>query len=178
MLSRFALGGNLEFSKALPAYPASAGWVLSYRLVLKGGTGHVAFSAAADGDAYAVAVPAATTATWAPGGYTWFSWVTLGADVHNVEHGETVLLPDPRTATAALDLRSDAQIALDNVRATIRGTATANVLRYTIQGRALEHYTITDLLVLEGKLLRDVQREQQVITGRNPRRMVARVARA
>lgn len=178
MLSRFAIGGNLEFTKTLAAYPASAGWVLSYRLVLKSGTGHLSFDAGADGDVHAVAVAAATTAAWTPGAYTWFSWVTLSAAVHNVEQGETTLLPNPRIATASLDLRSDAQTALDNVRATIRGTASANVLSYTINGRQLQHYGISDLLRLESKLARDVQREQYLITGRNPRRMVARVARA
>jgi hypothetical protein len=178
MLSRFAIGGNLEFTKTLAAYPASAGWVLSYRLVLKSGTGHLTFDAAADGDVHAVAVAAATTAAWTPGDYTWFSWVTLGAAVHNVETGETTLLPNPRTATASLDLRSDAQTALDNVRATIRGTASANVLSYAISGRQLQHYSIQDLIVLESKLARAVQRETQALTGRNPRRLVARVSRA
>ena len=178
MLSRFAIGGNLEFTKTLAAYPASAGWVLSYRLVLKSGTGHLSFEASADGDDHAVSVPAATTAAWTPGAYTWFAWVTLGTDTHNVDQGETTLLPNPRTATGTLDLRSDAQIALGNVRATIRGTASANVLMYSIQGRQLQHHSITSLLQLESKLARDVQREQQLLTGRNPRRLVARVARA
>lgn len=178
MLSRFAIGGNLEFTKSISAYPASAGWVLSYRLVLKSGVGHITFDATASDDDHVVSVAAATTAAWVPGTYTWFSWVTLGADVHNVEQGETELLPNPRTATTSLDLRSAAQTALDNVRATIRGTASTNVLLYSIAGRQLQHYAIADLIKLESKLQRDVQSEQQVITGRTPRRLVARVARA
>lgn len=178
MLSRFAVGGDLNFSTTLAAYPASAGWVLHFRLVLKAATGSITFDATADGDAHAVAVPAATTGDWAPGLYTWASWVTLGSVVHDVSSGETTLLPNPRTVPGNLDLRSESQTALDNVRATIRGTASANVLSYTINARQLQHYGISDLLKLESKLARDVQREQYLITGRNPRRMVARVARA
>lgn len=178
MLPRFAIGGALIFSVSLADYPASAGWVLSYRLVRKSGVGAVSFSAAADGDAHAVNVAAATTAAWTPGEYTWFSSATLGANVRNVDSGEIVLLPDPRTATSSLDLRSEAQIALDNVRATLRGTGDANVKFYIINGRQLQRYGIDELITLEQKLARDVRREQQAITGRNTRRMVARVARA
>ena len=178
MLSRFAIGAAFEFTTTLAAYPASAGWVLSHRLVLKSGTGAIGFSASAVGDAHTTSVPATTTAAWAPGVYTWASWVTKGAEVQNVDSGEVTLLPDPRTATGGLNLRSDAQQALDAVRATIRGVASANQLKYQIAGRSLERYPIADLLLLESKLAADAQREQQMIAGRNPRRLVARVARA
>ena len=178
MLARFAIGGVLEFTETLPDYPASAGWVLTYRLVLKSGTGHVEFSATASGDSHAVSVPAATTALWVPGAYTWFSWATLGAAVHNVANGEITLLPNPRTATGTLDLRSSAQQALDAVRATLQGTATANQRSYSINGRQLERYSIAEMIELENKLALDVQREQMLITGRNPRHLVARVVRA
>jgi len=178
MPPRFALGGNLTFNVSLPAYPASDDWVLHHRLVLTAGTGVVTFAAGAHFAEHAVNVPAATTAGWAAGHYAWASWVARGSDVHDVATGETTLLPNPRTASGSLDLRSENQIALDNVRATLRGTASENVLRYTIGGRQLEHYAMRDLLLLETKLARAVQREQQALTGRNPRRMVARVARA
>lgn len=179
MLSRFALGAVLQFTTTLADYPASAGWVLSHRLVLKSGAGALAaITATASGDDHLTTVPAATTAAWAPGAYTWVSWVTKGADVRNVANGEITLLPDPRTATGGLDLRTDAQQALDAVRATIRGVASVNQLKYEILGRSLERYAISDLLLLESKLANDVAREQRAAAGRNPRRLVARVARA
>jgi len=178
MISRFAIGAVLEFTTALADYPASAGWVLNHRLVLKSGTGAISFSATASGDQHLTSVPAATTTDWAPGVYTWASWVTKGSDVRDIAAGEVTLLPNPRTATGSLDLRSEAQIALDAVRAMIRGVANAGQRSYTINGRSLERYSITELLQLEGKLGRDLAREQQAATGRNPRRLVARVARA
>lgn len=178
MLSRFALGAVLEFTTALAAYPASAGWVLSHRLVLKSGAGAIGFTGTASGDQHLTSVPAATTAAWAPGVYTWASWVTKGSDVRDIATGETTLLPDPRTATGGLDLRSEAQQALDNVRAMLRGLASAGQRSYTINGRSLERYSMAELIQLESKLAGDVKREQQVTTGRNPRRLVARVARA
>lgn len=178
MLSRFAIGAVLEFTTALPAYPASAGWVLNHRMVRKSDVGAVSFSASASGDQHLTSVPAATTAAWVPGVYTWVSWVTRGSDVRDIATGETTLLPNPRTATGGLDLRSDAQQALDNVRAMLRGLASAGQRSYTINGRSLERYSMPELMQLESKLAGDVRREQQVTTGRNPRRLVARVARA
>lgn len=178
MPPRFAIGAVLEFTTALASYPASAGWVLSHRLVLKEGAGAYIITSTASGDQHLTSVPAATTAAWAPGAYTWASWVTLGADVRDIATGEITLLPNPRTATGSLDLRSDAQQALDAVRAMLRGIASAGQRSYTIAGRSLERYSIAELIQLETKLARDVQREQQITTGRNPRRLVARVARA
>ena len=179
MLSRFAIGAAFEITTTLSAYPASAGWVLSHRLVLKSGVGAIStITASASGDSHVTSVPAATTASWAPGVYTWASWVTKGSEVHNVDSGEITLLPDPRTATGGLDMRSAAQIALDAVKAMLRGVASAGQRSYTINGRSLERYSIAELITLESKLGADVQREQQAITGRNPRRLVARVARA
>jgi len=69
------------------------------------------------------------------------------------------LLVNPRTAAGALDLRTDAQIALDNVRATLRGKATADVLSYTINGRSLQRYSVAELIALESKLALYVTRE-------------------
>ena len=59
-----------------------------------------------------------------------------------------------------IDLRSAAQIGLDNVRAVLRGTASQGVLSYSIAGRSLQRYSITELMALESKLAADVKREQ------------------
>lgn len=178
MLSRFAVGGDFQFTTSLPDYPASAGWVLNHRFLLKSGAGAISLASTASGDDHLTSVPAATTAAWVPGLYTWASWVTKSGQVVNIDTGEITLLPDPRTAAGGLELRTDAQQALDAVRAMLRGVATAGQRSYTINGRSLERYSISELMTLESKLARDVQIERQAVTGRNPRRLVARVARA
>lgn len=179
MPPRFNLGAALVFTLALAAFPASAGWTLNYRLIPRSALGTaIEFTATASGDEHAVEVAAATTATWVAGTYTWVAWVTSGSDVRDVAQGEITLLPNPRTVNGPLDLRSETRLALDNVRAVLRGKASADVLRYTINGRSLERYPVSELIALESKLVRDLQREEQQSTGRNPRRLVARVARA
>lgn len=183
MLPRFALGDTLALTSSLADYPASAGWVLHYRLVPRDGAGTaVAFNSTAAGDAHAILVPAATTAAWAGGVYTWSSWVALGAQSFSLGLGVTELLLNPRTATGPLDLRSAAQVALDNVRAALRGKAGADVLSYTINGRSLQRYSVAELIALESKLALDVGRENRaaaLAAGRpDPRRMTVRLARA
>ena len=42
----------------------------------------------------------------------------------------------------------------------LRGTASQGVLSYSIAGRSLQRYSITELMALESKLAADVKREQ------------------
>ena len=99
MLSRFTLGFSLAFRRTLADYPASAGWVLKHRLLLRSSAGTaIEFASTAEGDAHAIVVPAATTATWAPGQYSFVAWVELGADVHQVEQGSVELVVNPLAA--------------------------------------------------------------------------------
>lgn len=184
MLQRFTLGDTLEFTRALSGYPASAGWVLHYRLLPRaaGAGSAITFNSAASGDDHVISVSASTTAGWQPATYSWSSWVTDGTDSVTIDQGSTVLQPNPRTHTGPLDLRSEAQIALDNVRATLRGKATADVLRYTIAGRSLERYSIAELAVLESRLSVQVTQEsraQAVAKGlADPRILQVRLGRA
>lgn len=179
MPPRFAIGAALVFTVTLPAYPAEDGWTLRYRLVQQAGAGSaISFDTAASGSAHAANVSAATTGAWSAGTFSWFSWVESGSDVRDVDHGTIVLLPNVRSADGPLDLRSEAEIALANVQALLRGRATQDALRYTINGRSLERFSIDELVKLEAKLRRDVERERFAATGRNTSRMVGRIGRA
>jgi hypothetical protein len=115
-----------------------------------------------EADVHVLTAAAATTAAWAPGVYSWAQWVqhaTLGS--HTVDTGRSTLLPNLRTVTGPLDLRTDAETALDNVRAMLRGRATQDVLRYTINGRSLERYSVTELVALESTLVAQLKRERR-----------------
>lgn len=182
MPPRFTLGDTLSFTLALAAYPAGT-WTLNYRLLPRSSAGAAySFSGSASGSDHLISVPAATTAAWAAGTYTWAAWVSDGTSSYSTGNGTVDLLPDPRTATLALDLRSPAQIALDNVRATMRGKASADVLRYTINGRSLEHYPMAELIALERSLAEQVAREtraaQLATGGADTRRFSVRLGRA
>jgi hypothetical protein len=182
MLSRFTLGDTFSLTSNLSEYPASDGWTLKHRFVPRAGAATpIEITCTSDGDAHVALVAAAVTAEWDAGTYTFASYVEDGAgETHTTETGELILLPDPREATT-LDTRTDAAVALDNVRAMLQGVASKNVQRYEINGRSLEHYSIPDLIALEAKLVSDVKREQNAVAlaaGNGSRRKIfARVGR-
>ena len=182
MLSSFTLGDTLDYTAASALYPPADGWVLKYRLVPRTAGTAVDITCTTAADGYRALVAAATTAAWVAGTYGWSSWVELAGVKHSVAAGSIDLLVDPRTAGGAVDLRGADQIALDAIRATLRGTASANVLSYEIAGRKLQHYSITDLLQLESKLATDVARSAAataLASGQaDPRKVYVRVARA
>lgn len=183
MLPRFVTGDTLSSTQSVPGYPASAGWVLHYRLVPRDhGGSAITFNSTASGDEHVITVLASTTAGWAAGAYTWATWVVNGAQSFSLEQGTTQLLPNPRTTAGPLDLRSESQIALDNVRATLRGKATADVLEYEINGRSLKRYPVSELIALETRLATQVATEARaaaLAAGKaDPRRYAVRLGRA
>lgn len=163
MLPQIVAGDTLTHSVTLADYPASAGWVLSYRLAPRLGGSVATFNATADGDSHAVSVAAATTTGWAPGEYTVAAWVTLATARHSVasESGQVRIWPNPATISAGTDTRTPAAIALANVTATLQGRATSAVLEYEINGRRLRYIPHADLISLQSTLRAEVQREEK-----------------
>jgi hypothetical protein len=160
-------GDTASWTRTLPDYPASAGWTLRYRLLWS--TGQTEFAASADGDDYAVSLTAATTAAWADGAATLFSWVEQGADssYQRVTIGQQPLQILPNLATAAsFDGRSSAEKALADARAALQQYAAngqAHVAEYDIGGRRMTFRAAADLLRLIGQLERDVINERAAL---------------
>lgn len=148
-------GDTAKWLKALPDYPATDGWVLSYTLVSS--TQRLTFNASASGSEHLVNVSAATTAAWVPGTYTWRARVALDGDVYTVGGGQIVVGSAFATAT---DGRSAARRMLDAVEATLEGRASNDVEQLTISGRSVKHMPVADLLALRDRLRLDVAREQ------------------
>lgn len=166
MLDRLILGDTLNYATTVAGYAASDGWTLYYRLIPRTSGSAIEITSSADDadpSAHRVEVVASTTTGWTAGIYNWHSWVAKASEKYSVGSGVITLVADPRTATAPYDLRSDAQIALDNVRAVIQGKASQDVLRYQIQGRSLERYPMSELIALESKLSAQVAREQEAV---------------
>ena len=58
-------GDTIRWRITLPAYPASDGWVLAYRLINAATT--ITIAAVADGDDHLAEIAAATSAAYPPG---------------------------------------------------------------------------------------------------------------
>ena len=168
MLPPIVAGDTLTHSVTLSDYPASAGWVLSYRLIPGSGSA-ITFNASASGDDHAVSVAAATTSAWAAGKYACKAYVTSGLVRYSVpsESGPVVIEPNPASVAVGTELRSTARIALDNIEATIEGRATSAVLEYEINGRQLRYLSPNDLLDLQRYFATKVA-EQVAVAASNP----------
>lgn len=186
-LSKLIAGDSLDFSTEVAGYPATDGWTLKYRLVPRFSTPTQApielTAATYQTTGYRVQEGPSDTEGWAAGAYSWSSWVEQAGQRITLEQGrELTIAANPVTTAQGYDVRTDAAIALANVRAVLKGVATANVLRYSINGRSLERYSIPDLIALEQKLVQDVKRESSAAAaaaGQSRRRQVfVRMGRA
>jgi hypothetical protein len=149
-------GDLATWTKSLADYPASAGWVLSYALV-KSGT-RITFSASASGDDHLVAVPAATTASWAAGTYTWAARVTKTTEIYTVATGTFDILPDIAAAVSGLDARSHAVKTLEALETWLESHDPA-VAEYEIAGRRMKYIPVGELLKLRDAYRREVSVE-------------------
>lgn len=158
MQDTIRVGDTLDFTTTLADYPASAGWVLTYRLMPRTSGTAITIVGSASGDDHRTTATATTSATWTAGEYSWAAYVALGDERYTVDTGVVTLTPNLATATAH-DNRSAARIALDAVEAVIGNRATLDQEQYSIAGRSLQRTPMADLLRLRSALRIDVARE-------------------
>lgn len=131
-------GDSLNFVTQLPDFPATASWVLKFRLVPRTSSNPaISLTAAAEGADHRTTASATVTATWAPDAYTWTSWVEKGIEKYTVESGQITIRPDPRTVAAGYDGRSQAEKALADAK-TAFAAWTPTQRRYRIGDREME----------------------------------------
>lgn len=153
-------------------YPAGEGWVLTYTLI--NALAKITVTASADGDAFLVNVPAATTAAHAAGVFGWEAAVANGTDRFRVGQGTVEVLAS-FAAAATLDTTTHARRTLAAIEAVIERRASKDQNGYTIDGRRLDRTPIPDLLLLRDRYKREVAREveaERVAQGRGTGRMV------
>lgn len=112
--------GNLQMPLA------SAGWALSYALVITGT--QIQINATASGDDFLVLVPAATTAAYTIGTYSWVAYVTNALERYQIDNGTIQINPNLATQTSGYDNRSHVKKVLDALETAIEGTATRSQL--------------------------------------------------
>jgi hypothetical protein len=152
-------GDTWTWRKSVADYKAGDGWSLKYRLVPADG-GASEFTATADGDAYQVSVPAATTAGFATGSVAWFALVSKGADRVTVDQGRFTIRPNPATATTA-QMLSHARKVLAAIEAVLETRATRDQEEYQIEGRSLKRTPLNELVKFRSFYRSEVRREEQ-----------------
>jgi hypothetical protein len=185
MQQRIVIGDTLSFTTSVPDYPASDGWVLKHRLVPRSGAGAaIVLTGAADADdpsLHLTEVAAATTAGWTAGQYSWASYVEQGTQSYTLSTGSVELLANPRTSTAPLDLRTQAEVALAAAKAAYAAW-TPTTRSYTIGNRSMTFSSRAEIVQTIEYWEIEVQREQRELRLAkglaDPRKTYVRVNRA
>jgi len=161
-------GDSINESIILADYPANEGWALKVRFAPQAGSGAaltVDATVAENGADYDLLVPAASTADWTAGKWSYAMWVVSGAERYTVETGIITVQANLATAETGIDLRSHAKKTLDALEAMIEGKAGRDVQSYSINGRQLQHYSIPDLIMLRDKYRAEYANEQRIKSG-------------
>lgn len=154
LTNKIVAGFTLEFSTTAPDYPASEGWVLKYRLAPRAAGTLINLTAVADGDGFLVQVSAATTATWAPGSYTYEAYVEKGSEAYPLERGPVEI---GAALAAGQDNRLHVEKVIDAIEAVIENRATTDQEEMSINGRSIKRTPIEQLIVLRNKYRSELQ---------------------
>jgi hypothetical protein len=152
-------GDTLTWQRALPDYPASAGWALSYRLI--NASARIDITAAASGNDHLVTVAAATSAAYRAGDYTWQASVAKATERYTVGTGRVTIKPNLAALSSNYDARSTAARALDDLRAALSAwlTSSGTVQEFEIAGRRIKFATAADIQKRIALAEREVSRE-------------------
>jgi hypothetical protein len=134
-------------------------WALKYYLR---GKSKLDVTASQSGNAWQVTITADQTTGLDPGVYYWQARAEKGSEAVTLGSGRTRILPSLSAAAENFDGRSQATKDLEAVRGAIRAIiAKGAVQEYSIAGRQLRTYMLTDLLVLEARYAAMVGREDK-----------------
>lgn len=174
----FRAGDSVTWTESLPAYPASAGWALKFRLIYQTGAA-VDIATTADGDDHKVELTAAATAAWVAGSATLAAYAEKGAERITLASEIVTVLPNLATVTN-IDGRSIAARSLADAlaaRAAYLASGKMHVAEYDIAGRVMKFRNVKEISDLIEQLQREVAREralQAVLDGGAPGRVKVR----
>lgn len=177
----FRAGDFLTWSKSLTDYPANAGWSLAYTLI--NAAGKITINASVSGADHLVSVPAATTATYVAGGYTWMARVTKATEIYTIGQGSIEILPNLAAAgVLTYDGRSHAKIMLEAIEAAFEGRASSTQLEYEISGRRVRNMTPEELIkwrsFYKAEVAKEANAESFARTGMSRKNIGVRCVRA
>lgn len=153
-------GDSVAWTESLPEYPASAGWVLNYRLLWPAGTA-VDIATTAAGDDHAVSLAATDTDGWQAGSATLVKWVEKTPQRITLGQQPLTVLPD-LTVAATFDGRTSNQKSLAAAKTALESYLTggqAVVAEYDIAGRKMRFRDTDQILQLIAHYEREVNRE-------------------
>jgi hypothetical protein len=158
-------------------FPASGGWSLKY--YFRNASAKFDITATADGDAFAVAVPKATTAARARGDYDWIAVVESATERYEIDRGMLEVEHDYAT-DAVYDDRSFARRMLDAIEAALLNRASSDqldMIDVAMADRKLSRDK-AGLITLRSQFKAEAKREEQAANGISSSRVMVRFKNA
>lgn len=144
--SSITAGDSVSWNKTLGDYPANV-YNLKYRLAPIAGGATTEISASANGTTHEIRLTPADTDTYNPGDYRLIPVVTdianSGATVTKTL--ETTRLTVSPAADSELDLRTNAELTIAELRETYRKLARNTISSATVNGRTYNRNSMADL---------------------------------
>lgn len=148
-------GDTVKWTKTFDAYPADEGWSLNYRFI--NSKNNFSVSTTASGKSFVGLIAAADSQDLKAGDYAFRGVVTKTGESYTVDEGKVTIRPFFSSQT--FDTRSPAKIALDNINAYLLDSKNLSASQYTIAGRTLQRYSMSDLLRLKSRFEMEVSKE-------------------
>lgn len=152
-LNQMVVGDTWSFMVESSDYPAST-WTLTLYLVPRFASptqSPIELTSAAEGEDHRFAVAAAVTAAYKPGMYSYQTRASDGTQKFTLDAtqwgGEVELLPDPAAMVQGDDNRTQAQKALDDLKAALASYVATNghVQEYEINGRRMRFRSVKEI---------------------------------
>jgi hypothetical protein len=167
-------GDSVAWTKTITSYAGT----LNYSLQDFGSTAApILFVATGGSPNYSVSLAPGVTANWAPGRYTWTSYIDDGTNRHAIDTGEMVVLANPAIALGG----THATRTLAIIEAALEGRLPRGLETYVIDGQSIAKIPIKQLVEMRSVYADWVQNEKaqdRINRGlSNPRNSFARFRR-
>lgn len=142
-------GDTFRWDKDLDDYTPADGWALAYSFRSNTGTGFNIIASSNSGNSgWEITVPAATTANYTTGEYSWQAYVTKSGVRYVVDNGVTIINRnlEALSTSATTDLRTHAKLMISKIQSVLEGRMDADIENYSIGGRSINKIPVSELV--------------------------------
>jgi len=161
-------GASWSWTESLDDYAASDGWALSIYLKHKTDS-TVTLTSTASGDDFVFDIGTATTSALSEGNYRYQAVAARSGEVEIVEEG---YIDIKALLTADDDTRSDNEIILDAIIATLKGRATKEQESIQFAGRTIAYLSLEELINAKKYFEKEVAKDKRTAAGKSAPRIL------
>lgn len=146
---KLTAGFAWEWEETFPDFPATTFGLVVLLVLQSSAATKVTLNATANGNAFTVLLPSATSATMTAGTYKVITYATLGSEEYFLSEKTITVAANPTTSTG--DQRSHVQKVLDAINAVLEGRAATEYSSITVDGSSVASLTHSQLLDFKQK---------------------------